>query len=393
MRNIKIAYLFSCCFVILFTKLLAFNKDLIKTAPVPLAKHYFNHMYYLDFYSPFKRDLDTSNLVSKRLKSYQISQLSLGFNVPIVTKDFYNKDSTKISNIHFLLTGNYSSINLNFAGIEKHRLTKTAIGFRGLFNDGKKSLFFVEFSPFSTQDKGYRNTRIIRFAATVLYNCAVNDYFSFRVGFTRSYLWGNQFHLPYIGIRVGKLDKVNFSIQFPRSITFNAPIGKYIRTSLYTKPQGGLYTFANTDSIKLGSVYENDILYFGRYEFLAGARIDILPTKHFNFYLSSGFTTQNSITFYPKNKSRSTFNSYDNFYKEKIGSSMFFNFGLVFRFGKTKSIYNNSQMYNGLDVNNTIDGGDNGINPGNGNIPIVPKKIKKNKTDDVLDLIETQDLY
>ncbi len=377
-------------FVFINTKLLAFKNDSVKI--IRPVKHYYNHTYYSDFYSPFKRDLDTTNLVSKKLKSYNVSQLSIGFNIPIVTKDFYNKDSTTISNIHFLLTGNYSSINLQFAGIQKHRLTKTSIGFRGLYNNGKKSLFFVELSPFSTQDRGYRNTRVTRIAATVLYNCSVNDYFSFRVGFTRSYLWGNQFHLPYIGIRVGKLDKINFNIQFPRSITFNVPIGKHIRTSLFTKPQGGLYTFANTDSIQLGNINDNKILYFGRYEFIAGARVDILPSKHFNFYLASGFTTQNSITFYPKNKSNS-FNTYDNFYKEKIGSSLFVNVGLVFRFGKTKSIYNNSQLYNGLDINNSNDSGDNGVNIGNGNIPVAPKKMKKNNIDDVLDLIETQDMY
>lgn len=378
-------------FVLVVTKLSALNKDTLQQVRVP--KHYFNHTYYFDYYSPGKRQLDTLNTVSKQLRSYSVSQICLGFNIPIVTKDFYNEDSTKISNLHFLLTGNYSSINLRFAGIDKHKLTKTVIGFRALYNNGKKSIFFVELSPFSTQDKGHSYTRTTRLAATVLYNCAVNEYFSFRVGFTRSFLWGNRLNLPYIGIRVGKLDKVNFSVQFPRSISLNIPVGKYIRTSLFTKPQGGLYTFANTDSLPLGDINDNEKLFFGRYEFLAGARMDILPMKYFNFYLSTGFTTQNNISFYPTTGKKDNLVSYQDFYKEKINSSMFINFGLVFRFGKTKSIYNNSGIYNGIDINNSIDGGDNGVIPGNGNIPVTPKKMGKNKTEDVLDLIETQDLY
>ena len=275
---------FLISFVIITTKLSAFNNhDTTKVVKVP--KHYFNKTIYLDYYGTGSRELDTVNTVSKKLGAYQVSQLSLGYNFPFVTKDFYNKDSTKVSNLHLLITGSYSKLNLNFEGIDKHYLTKASIGCRGIYNTGKKSIFFVEVSPFVTKDRGYSYTRTYRLATTVIYNYAANDFFSFRVGFTRSFLWGNRYQLPYIGIRVGKLDKVNFSVQFPRGASFTVPIGKHIRTSLYTKPQGGLYTFANTDSLRIGSLDDNDKLYFGRYEFLSGLRLDVQPSKFFNFYI------------------------------------------------------------------------------------------------------------
>lgn len=389
--NRKIIYLTVLGFVFNFTKLLAFDGDTAKTAKIP--KHYFKTTFYADFYTPGKRTLDTVNTVSKKLKSYKISQLSLGFNVPVITKDIYNKDSTRISNMHLLLTGGYSNVALDFEGISKHNFSKTSLGMRGIYNNGKKSIFFAEISPFVTQDNGYNYTKTYRIAATVLYNCSVNESFSFRLGFTRSYLWGNSFNLPYIGVRVGKLDKVNFSVQFPRSVTFNIPMGKYVRTSLYTKSQGGLYTFANTDSIQLGSIYENKTLYFGRSEFLSGARIDIMPLTFFNLYLSTGFTTRNKIEFFPAKKRTDPLYGYNNNYKEKIKGSIFINVGCVFRFGKTRSIYNSQQMYNAIDLNNSIDPLDNSQNSGNGNIPVVPKKMGNIKADEVLDLIETQDLY
>jgi hypothetical protein len=373
-------------FVLSFTKLLAFNNDSTKQVNPP--KHYFNKTIYLDYYATGKRELDTINTVSKTLGSYQLSQFSLGCIIPVLTKDFYNADSTKISNLHFLITGNYTKLNLNFGGISTHHLIRRSIGGRGFYNNGKKSIFFVEVAPFLTKDLGHPNTRTQRLATTVLYNCAVNEYFSFRLGYTRSFLWGNRFHLPYIGMRVGKLDKTNFSIQFPRSITLNVPIGKYIRTSLYTKPQGGLYTFANTDSLQIGNMYENKKLYFGRYEFLSGLRIDVQPSNFFNFYLSGGLTTRNYIAFYQPNLVKNNASFYKNYYSENIKGSIFINFGLVFRFGKTKSIYNNMQLYNAMDINNTVDG-----NKGNGDIPAPAKKIKKINTNEVLDLIETQDLY
>lgn len=372
------------------TKLSAFNShDSLKVNKPP--RHYFNSTIYLDGYATGKRTLNQNNLIGQKLKTYQVSQLVLGFSFPVATKDFYNKDSTRISNIHLLVAGSHMAINPYFEGISNHQLSKTAMNFRGIYNNGKKSIFFVEFSPFVTRDNGYSYTRTYRLATTLLYNCSVNDYFSFRVGITRSFLWGNRNTLPYIGIRVGKLDKVNFSIQFPRSITFNVPIGKYIRTSLYTKPQGGLYSFANTDSIPGFGIDKK--LYFGRYEFLSGLRLDILPSKYFNFYFSSGLTTQNFIGIVGHSSVKNKYGILKNSYTERINGTMFFNFGLVVRFGKTKSIYNNQQLYNTMDLNNSIDPGDNNIKTGNGNIPLPDKKIKSLKPTDVTDLIETQDLY
>ncbi len=382
-------------FVFNITRLLAFGNDsaVVKARTVKVPKHYFNRTIYVDLYAPNKRILDTVNRVSQQLKSYQMSQFTLGFNLPLVTQDFYNKDSTRIKNIHFLLTGGLTSLHVNFEGITPHTFTKTYVGLRGLYNNGKKSLFFLEIAPFITQDRGYRNTTKLRMSTTLLYNCSVNEYFAFRVGFTRSFLYGNLFNLPYIGIRVGKLDKVNFSIQFPRSITLNIPAGKYIRTSLYAKPQGGFYTFANTDSIKLGSIYENKTLYFGRSEFLLGTRIDVLPSKHFDIYLSGGLTTQNRIQFFPTTSKSNVLTTYSHNYNQKIDGGIFLNFGMVFRFGKTKSLYNNYQMYNAIDMNNSSDSGDNNVNHTNAEINTGKQKMGKNKTDDVIDLIETQDLY
>jgi len=384
-------YLAIAGFVFFHTKLPAFNNDSTKVINPP--KHYFTRTIYLDLYSTGLRKLDTLNVLSSKLHSYQVSQAVLGFNVPVVTKDFYNRDSTKISNLHFLLTGNYASVSVNFSGISRHTLSKASLGFRGIYNNGKKSIFFIEVSPFLTKDAGYRYTRTSRLSATALYDCALSPNFSFRVGFTRSFLWGNRFHLPYIGIRLGRLDKVNFSVQFPRSVTFNVPIGKYVRTSLFTRPQGGLYTFANVDSLPLQDVNNSKRIYFGRYEFLSGLRVDILPSRHFNFYLGGGFTTRNKISLFSTQQSAGTLTSYDDAYREKIGSSVFLNVGLVVRFGKTRSVYNNRQLYDAMDLNNTIDPGDNGVNPGNGTIPAPAKKIRHLDNNEVLDLIETQDLY
>ena len=195
--------------------------------------------------------------------------------------------------------------------------------------------------------------------------------------------------MPYVGFRVGKLDGVNFSLQFPRSISFNIPIGKYVKTSLYTKPHGGVYSFANTDSIYYLNKDKN--LNYGRREFLTGLRIDVLPSPYFNFYISSGFITQNNISLYSETFNKNNRGLYNEFYTEKIKNSLFINAGLVFKFGKTKSIYNNYNLYDAYDLNTTIDGGENNVNTGNSGIPTKQSTIKNINPNDVQDLIDVQD--
>lgn len=374
-------------FVISITKLSAYKDDTLKAGKLP--KHYFKTTFNFDFYSTGKRDLVQKNFVAEKLKSYQVSQFAFGFNAPLFTKDFYKKDSTQISNFHLLLAGSYVSMTPRFDGVKnQHHLSKTTVGVRAIYNTGKKSIFFAELAPFTTKDNGYRYTRQSRFASTFIYNYIPSPYFSFRVGYTRSFLFGNRKHLPYVGIRVGKLDGVNFSVQFPRSIAFNVPIGKYIKTSLYTKPQGGVYTMANTDTIYY---LNNDRrINFGRYEFLHGLRMDVLPSSNFNFYVSGGLTTQNYIGFYSDTYNKGNKGEYKSFYSEKISSSIFMNFGLVFKFGKVKSIYNNYNLYDIQDLNNKdLDN----INKGNSQIPAKQATIKNVKPDEVIDLIDASDLY
>lgn len=377
---------FIICFALFSAKLLAL-RDGDSLPGKKLPRHYFNAVVNFDAYSTGTRTLKQDKYVSQRLRDYRVSQVALGFNVPLVTLDFHKKDSTQISNFHLLLAGSYVAVSPHFEGIPDHKLSKTAIGIRAMYNTGKKSIFYAEFAPFTTVDNGYRYTRTYRIATTLVYNCTVNQYFSFRVGYTRSFLFGNRNHLPYIGIRVGRLDGVNLSVQFPRSISFNVPIGRFVKTSIYTKPQGGVYTFANTDTL----YYMNNDkrINFGRYEFIGGLRVDVLPSKYFNFYVSGGLSTQNYIGFYSDTYNKRNRGAYTPFYRERLNGTVFLNFGLVFRFGKTRSIYNNYNLYDMQDLNNKdVDN----INKGNPQIPARQKKAKA-RPEEISDLIEVNDLY
>jgi hypothetical protein len=123
-------------FVFISSKLLAFQHDSLKV--VKPAKHYFKTTIYTDYYSTGKRNLEDITFQSKKLKSYQVNQFVFGVNAPVFTKDFYEKDSTQISNFHLLVTGSYSSVTPLFDGISKqHHLSKTSLGVRAIYNTGK----------------------------------------------------------------------------------------------------------------------------------------------------------------------------------------------------------------------------------------------------------------
>lgn len=391
MKSLVLHIICLFCFVLFSTKVFAFQKN---DSTVSVPKHYFNKTIYFDAYSPAKTNLDHFKPISRRLGSYQIRQVSVGFNLPLYTKDYYNADGTQISNFHLLLTGSLVNLKLQFGGISTHTLSNLSIGLRAIYNNGKKGILFVETAPFLSQDRGYAYTQTLRMASTVLYNYSATDYLGLRVGYTRTFLWGNRYHLPFIGVRVGRIDKVNLSIQFPRSITFSLPVSANFKVSLYTKPVGGLYTFANVDSIPIGSFTTNQTLYFGRYEFLSGFRADISPSKNFNFYLSLGSTTKNKMLLYDTPKGKDKTSPYPTGYFENIRRGVYINFGCVIRFGKTKSIYNNHQLYEAMDLNNNINSSDDNVQFGNNNIPSSkPKKMAHLNTDDVLDLVEDTDVY
>ncbi len=350
-------------------------------------KHYFNTVIVMDSYrKPNRTFKDTSDALSKRLKSYGIKQFNLTFVTPLYTKDKPGKDSGVIQNTHLLLTGNFLSLRPEFNGLTQHNLVKFGVGMRYIYNTGKKGVWFVDVSPFVTRDVTYPSKPYYRLASTIVYSHNVNDKFNWRLGATKSFLWGNRFYLPFIGLRVGRLDKVNVSLQFPRSLSLNVPMGSKAFFSIYTRPQGGMFNFSNKDSLYFR--HTDATFHFSRYEINTGFRFDVRLSSWFNFYVAGGISSRNTISFYSEraNKTRRNliYNTY--FYKKDVAPSLFFNFGLVFKFGKTKSYYNNKNIYDATNMNQTLDPN------GNVQIPLAPKKRTKDlNLKSVEDLVDYND--
>lgn len=375
-----------CCLFFLFSKEMN-SQGSFDSLKLKLPKHYFNTIILLDAYrKPNRAFNDTNDALSKRLKSYGIKQFTFSFLTPLFTKDKTAADGT-IQNTHLLLTGNFLSLRPVFDGLSDHNLIKFGVGLCYIYNTGKKGVWFVDVSPFVTRDISFPSSRpYYRLASTIVYSHNVSDKFNWRFGITKSFMWGNRFYWPFMGLRIGRLDKINLSLQFPRSVSLNIPLGTKLIFSLYVRPQGGMFNFSNHDSLYYKRT--SATFHFTRRELNSGLRVDVRVSSHFNFYVATGLSTGNNITFYSENANRKRVVSYTKyFYSKTVAPGLFFNFGLVLKFGKTRSYYNNKNIYDATNLNNTL-------NQNNGNVQI-PLSLKKRKSDfnlkSVQDLVDYND--
>lgn len=240
-----------------------------------LPKHYFKTVIVVDAYrKPNQSITDTLDFLSKKLKSYGVNQFIFSLTTPLATFEHPVYDSTSPhKNTHLLLTANYMLLQPTFNGIPTHNLVKAGIGIRMIVNSGKKGVWFIDAAPFVTKDVSYSSSKpYYRMASTIVYSHNKSTRFNWRIGITKSFMWGNRNYLPFIGLRFGRLDRTNLSIQFPRSISLNIPVNPKFTISFYTKPQGGMFNFSNHDSLYyIGSART---FHFTRYEINTGFRAD-----------------------------------------------------------------------------------------------------------------------
>jgi hypothetical protein len=350
-------------------------------------RHYFQSQIQLDGYRKRNQDLKTNNRIGQTLETYGLRQGNLSFLIPVYTRDWQgvDKDKTIHANEHVLVTGLIHTLRPEFKGIPDHRLRKSGVGVRYIKNNGKKSVWFIEVAPFVTRDMTYKSAPYFRLASTIIYSYNAKRWLNFRMGATKSFAWGNRLYLPFIGLRIGRLDKFNVSIQFPRQATINLPVSHHWLFALYTKPQGGMYNFSNHDTLYyLPSV---KTFQFTRYELNTGLRVDYRG-KRLNLFLATGFCTRTSLTFYSdqKNAGAAPYRVY--FYNATPGATLYSETGIVFKLGKARSIYNNTNLYDAIDLN-----GGNGAGDQNAQIPMDTKRQQNDlNLEEIRDLVEYDDL-
>lgn len=362
------------------------------------AKHYFRTNISLNYYlRPEKRLISNRSWLNKSDPTYKFSQTMLSFYTPLYTWEKYCSDSIHKKNFHLLATGTLITAKPEMSLFNTtHKIYRGSLGLRGIYNTGYKGIWFVDIVPFFSQDNYTIKSPTIRLAAMVVYNRAISDNFSWRIGFARSYIFGDTYHLPVFGFRLGQLNKVNLSVNLPRNISLNVPLSEKAAFSLFLKPIGGVYNFKNTDTI---FVNKSSVIQFRRSEFLSGISYNFNTSKNFSFFASSGISSTRNFSrtaggiAFAENKSGLPKNN-KAFIGAKLAPSLFFNVGICIKFGKVKNAYNDLNIANVKELNNDYGLGD--TNQGNTDNNTKTRKASKVESlgmKDIQDLVNEQDLY
>lgn len=387
---------------------------LLLSSPVALAKNHFsvyreNFPVKEDSVSPAKSASEVEHYIKSALflnafttpdrkvkgapqLSYRFSEISMGFNTPLKTITRWHEEDKTFSSTHILLSGSFalSSIDASFTP-EVKTLNRFGLGFKFIHNDGKKNSFFLAINPYSAGQAtlGLRNAS--RLSTLFIYNRTVNEKFSFRLGVWKNYLSGSSRTLPIVGARFGRYEKVNFSIEFPRSLSLNVPVKTWFNLSLFSKVQGTVYHFKNEDPNFFNRPNEISL---GRRDVLSGFQGNFRFGPACSMYLSFG-TSTGEVTRADKIDRNAILkrNRYE-FSKQELMRTPFVMAGINFYFGKTKNSRGNIQMYDVIDMNNLY-----GIDDGNAGL--IDRGLPSNKEmelknlqyRDIADLIDEQDIY
>lgn len=329
-------------------------------------------------------------------ENYSFTQSNIGFYFPIFTNTQSNQGDKQGKVFQLLATGNISTAKPKFSFISNnHDLIRTNLGLSAILNTGTKNVFFANLLPFIAEDKAslqYNPT--VRFTYMFVYNRTVSETFSFRLGYTKTYLLSGRPNQPIIGFRIGKFDRVHFNFQYPRYVSLDFPVDEKFTISFFNKVVGGIYGMRNVEF--RGDVY-NSIL-FKRQEKLTGVEWNYNSGKLISLFFSAGIVGNSRIVLNQVQSSKLKASFLDlnqsNFIAARLEPSLFVNLGIQFSFGKAKKIYNNLSMYDAVDINHSFGNGDNNDAMKSAPIPYIPSQLKMKaiQLKDVEDLFELEDL-
>lgn len=342
-------------------------------------KRYFRPTIYTNGYTTPESNIDRKNSAEK----YAYSHYNSGFIVPLFTDTWLRDDSLTLSNFHILTSGNVLRAFPDYSEIRfPYSLYKISWGVRAIYNTGKKNIWFVNMSPFISQDDQTFGKPEVRFSSLLVFNRTVNRNFSYRVGYYRTYILGGKLiHFPLLGVRFGPLDGTYLSIQFPKYASFNFPMGEKFTGALFVRPSGSIFNFSEFTG-------KSNVIQFRRYEILYGYMMNYRANRNITLNIGSGFSRNRYISFADNNSSGK-----DLFPAQlQVKPTLFFTAGITIRFGKSISVNNNINMYDIFDLNSSMDP-ENSNDFGTLDLPSKNKSLKNIEYKDIQDLINEYDLY
>jgi hypothetical protein len=375
-------HLLACLVLLLSLSMLrASNADADSSLPLP--KHFIKPIVFTNYFSTPYRGIE-----NKPGQGIRISDIAMGGVFPIATQVKWSDDYTRMKSTHLLLSASVSGSRMDAPYTQQPVwLRRPVFGARLIYNDGLKSTWFFSVSPFAATD-GSRQ-RAGRFSSMLVYNKTINENLSLRLGYWRTYAFGQRRNLPILGVRLGKLDDLHISIQFPRSIQVNYPMNHHFGISVFRKPQGSLYTLKNTDA-EFGE--KGEFVFLARREFLTGVQMNYNPFNNLSLQAAFGIASGTFVRSTELNASR-FFQNNSAFSNDRAKPAPFIQAGLVLSFGKSKSIGGNVQLYEVIDFHTQFGNDDNQSLQNNQQIQQLKRTSEKTnlRFSDIQDLISESD--
>jgi hypothetical protein len=386
-------FLFFCLWLQNALFAVAFKNDSISSAEEP--RHYIRPTVYMNNMGQRNRQFK-----SNASENFGFSQGTIGFVFPMYTHA--SKDSLGMPKNVLQVAGNASILTARprFSMIEgDKRITRTGFAANLIYSIGQKHTLFFSFNPFIAEDRtALTSNPALRYTWLVIYNGTVNEKFSYRLGWARSFILGGLPRVPIIGFRIGRYDRIHFNFQYPRYFSLDVPFAQRFQMSFFHRFTGGIYGMRDVDF--KGVTYDDVIL--RRAEQLTGFELSVQASSRFSFFLNIGAVSKSRMTLNDVQSKiinrnnryilRSDYGSLTNATLERAG---FLGFGLQVSFGKAKKSFNNQAINDALDMNRHYGSGDNNDQGLQADRPMIPKdaKLRGVQMKDVEELVNESDLY
>lgn len=238
-----------------------------------------------------------SNLTSKDSTTFnninfRFSRISLAYKHGIYQYTKYTNNNLKFFDLNIS-----PSLQISNATFGKENLNRTLVNFRlglnGLFIASNKNSILINANIFANEDEYTFQDALYRYSSILIFNRKVSDKFSYRLGATFTYLFGEPFFLPILGFKVKTSQKSTLNVTLPLGINWRkqSKIDR-IQYGFSLRPNGGINRYQN----KLSVDTSNTILILRRraFQFTTDLRI-VNKTNLLLFQL--GFNTNPRVVF------------------------------------------------------------------------------------------------
>ncbi len=181
--------------------------------------------------------------------NFRFSQFSIGYK-----HELYSKINTKNNTLAFSQVSVLPALKIGNASFGSNNLDRTLINLKlsllGIFHTSAKNTFLVTATTFANEDEYTLADATLRYAGIFLYNRKVNNKFSYRVGTTFTYLFGEPLLLPVLGLRYQTSKKSILNVNLPYSLNWKKQTKiPQLFYGFSLKPNGGINQYQNKLSV------------------------------------------------------------------------------------------------------------------------------------------------